>query len=169
MAHALAAAAVMREIVSRLGESLPDELKGPPINATVARLGGKRLRETAGGPVLGLYLYRFRTDHPASHGPAPPLAGQVPLTLHFLLVALADDPEIETELMNWGMRQMARMPIVTLEHETPPHADLSVALVKARIVEDDLPTETLMQVWTAMRTDYRLSTPYVVHGLILSS
>jgi hypothetical protein len=157
MTDAFPASALMREIVSHLNESLPASLSAPPINAKARRLGPGSFGVKSEAPFLGVYLYRMRTDRHASSAATPSNRPALFLSLHFLLVATADDPDVEAMLMCWGIAELACMPVVSIAGgET------------ARIFQEDLTTESLMQIWAALRAEYRLATPYVANGVALS-
>ena len=110
---------VMLAIETLLKERFPAELSASPVSGQAQLLGSQDFKRTNLGNVLGVYLHRVGMDPTIPGGfvrqvpgtRTPPIP-EVPLMLHFLLVAVADTPLAEISLMGWGMQQLASRPVI---------------------------------------------------------
>jgi hypothetical protein len=102
-----------------LNERLPPELKATPVNGTVQLFGSQAFKQSSISNTLALYLYRISIDPTIPGGYLRALPGasagrvpEIPLMLHFLMIAIADTALAENSLMGWGFQQLAITPII---------------------------------------------------------
>ena len=94
-------------------------MSASPVSGQAQLLGSQDFKRANLGNVLGVYLHRVGIDPTIPGGfvrqvpgtRTPPIP-EVPLMLHFLLVAVADTPLAEISLMGWGMQQLASRPVI---------------------------------------------------------
>lgn len=124
---------------------------------------------------VSLYLYRLIPNTTVRTPPGRQVKGnrqfvQLPVNLHFMLTAWAEDASLQNLIMGWAMRILADNPIV-------PHGILEAAMAgvfrKNEIVEiipSDISTEDLMRIWENIAaTSYQLSVPYTARIIRLES
>src|SRR5215471_13569745 len=117
MATYAAVQGVMAAIEGMLSERFPQILKDPPVTASVQLFGSRSFTQTSIPNTLALYLYRISIDPTVPGGYVRALPGtvtgrtaEVPLMLHFLMIAIADSALAENSLMGWGFQQLAASP-----------------------------------------------------------
>jgi hypothetical protein len=110
---------VMAAIEGMLNERFPPELKSPPVSATVQLFGSQAFQQPPSVNTLALWLYRISIDPTVPGGfVRPQLSGaqgrvpEIPVMLHFLMIAIADSALAENSLMGWGFQQLAVIPII---------------------------------------------------------
>jgi hypothetical protein len=162
---------VMLAIAGALQEQLPAELRGTPVNGSVQVFGSLDFKRTGIGNVLALYLYRVSVDPtiPGGRIPAPPgHAGgripEVPVMLHFLMIAIGDTALAENSLMSWGFWYLAAYPTIGPDRLTDP------ALAwddgdDAQIATEELTREELMRIWDTLPMKYTQTVPFVIRGV----
>lgn len=145
---------------------LPDELSDGPTNARVALLGSYDIANKLSGNLLGIYLHRITIDDHGRarffqpqgtdpNGPRP----ELPVNLHFLLIANATSAAIEADLMSWAMVELAN------------HSQLDISQVQdiddewgqsevLNITPADLSTEDLMRIWDVFESPYTSTMAY---------
>ncbi len=95
---------------------------------------------------------------------------QLPLDLHFILTAWAQDPSLQHLIAGWMMRMIEDAPILPpgLLNQNYPNlfsADEGVAITAA-----DLSTEELLRMWEVMvENSYQISVPYVARFVKIDS
>lgn len=95
---------------------------------------------------------------------------QMPLDLHFLLTAWAQDPSLQHAIAGWMMRVLEDTPILPagLLNRTMPdvfHPDETVEIVLAEIE-----TETLFRIWEVIvHHAYQISVPYAARTVRIES
>ncbi len=145
---------------------LPDELRQGPINARVALLGSADVGRPITGNVLGIYLHRITVD---PHGRArhfPPqgteTAGrpELPVNLHFLLIAAASSATIEADLMSWAMVEFANDGQLDVSHVAETDTGWSERELLT-ITPEEMSTEDLMRIWDVFEAQYTSTVPYV--------
>lgn len=159
---------VLNALEEFLKQRLPGDLANGPGNAKVQIVGSKDLDEGNLGTVLALYLHRVSIDQtnrnryikppPGSRRRAVP---ELPLQLHLLLIAFADSPETEVNLLGWGMQQLASYPTIGIERLDADTLDWGTTDT-VQIVEDELSTEDMMRIWDGLTPSYRLTAPYLI-------
>ena len=95
---------------------------------------------------------------------------QLPLNLHLMLTAWAEDASLQNLIIGWAMRVLADNPIM-------PHGILEATMAgvfrPSEIVEiapADMSTEDLMRIWENIpNTSYQLSVPYTARIIRLES
>lgn len=153
---------------------MPSELKANGINATVKLFGGTTAVEPQGGNYLGIYLHRMAVDphgrarffspqgNEKDKGPAP----ELPVNLHFLLMASGSSASIEADLMAWAMTALANEARLDISHLS----DYDTGWTEKEtlmVTPEEMTTEDLMRIWHAIDMDFTLSVPYVVRTLRL--
>jgi hypothetical protein len=98
---------------------------------------------------------------------------QLPVDLHFLLTAWAQDPSLAHHIVGYMMRIMEDFSIlpasllnsVNAATEAVFHPDESVEVVLAELLNEDL-----MRLWhDLVQTDYEISVPYVARNIYIES
>lgn len=152
---------------------LPSELSNEPINASVKLLGSKDIADKLNGNLLGIYLHRLTID---PHGRTRQFAPQgtdstgrrseLPVNLHFLLIANAGSATIEADLMSWAMVELANQNQLDVSHI----ADLDDEWGEREtlnITPEEMSTEDLMRIWDVFESAYTNTVPYVARTVRL--
>jgi hypothetical protein len=123
-----------------------------------------------------LYLYRilpngtYRTPPGRPTGPNKRQRNRLPVDLHFILTAWADDAATQLDIAGWMMRVMEDWPTMppALMNRVSKGAfnqDESVELMLGEIA-----TEDLLRLWEALRPNaYEISIPYVARNVWIES
>jgi Pvc16 N-terminal domain len=178
MATYAAVQGVMAAIESMLVERFPQELKNTPVNATVQLFGSQAFKQTSISNTLALYLYRISIDPTVPGGyvralpakPGGPVA-EIPLMLHFLMIAIADTALAENSLMGWGFQQLAINPIIGADRMAAQALALPGQTINwddaddVQVATEELTREELMRIWDTLPLKYSLTVPYVARGL----
>jgi len=112
---------------------------------------------------LSIFLYRVdfnKTMRAAWSGVATyDGRGRLPLDLHYLLTAWADNAEHEHLILGRAMQCLESTPVLSgpLLHSTGGWA----ANECVQLALEDIPTEALMRTFDSLPVKYRLSVPYV--------
>jgi hypothetical protein len=166
----------MLALESYLQSQLPSAWQQGTINARVTLLGSGDLARPLTGNLLGLYLHRVIVD---PHGrnrplaPQPPLPAseggiqaELPVNLHFLVIANGASPGIEADLVSWAMIALANQPHLDLsrvgEHDTDWGRQEQAAIAAADMTDEDL-----MRIWDRFEAAYTLTVPYVMRTVRL--
>lgn len=178
MATYAAVQGVMAAIEGMLAERFPPELKATPVNAGVQLFGSASFSQTSISNTLALYLYRISIDPTIPGGYVRSLPGapggrvpEVPLMLHFLMIAIADTALAENSLMGWGFQQLAITPILGADRMAAQALALPGQKLDwddsddVQIATEELTREELMRIWDTLPLKYRLTVPYVVRGV----
>lgn len=152
---------------------LPNSLQTEPVNATVSLLGSAAITSPPqGGNWLGLYMHRLTIDphgrtrtFPRTPGVAEG-ASELPVNLHFLLIASSTSAVTETDLMAWAMLELANFGQLDVSHLGEQDRDWGFREI-INISPDEMSTEDLMRIWDAFESPYRLSVPYVARTVRL--
>jgi len=165
--------AVMQSLESSLQRSLPTAWQQGTINARVRLLGSAQMAAALSGNFLGLYLHRITVDPYGRNRPLPPLSAtnsvrqaELPVNLHFLMIANGSSADIEADLMSWGMIALANEVHLDLsllgDHDPEWGRQEQVAIVPAEMSDEDL-----MRLWDQFEADYTLTVPYVMRTVRL--
>lgn len=172
MASFKGVSAVMGALEEFFKGRLPPELKQGG-NASVKLLGSADIAKPINGNVLGIYLHRISVDAHGrnrylppkgseSHAPTP----ELPVNLHFLLLATGNSPNIEADLLSWGMMQLATQAQLDVAHLGEADSGWGERELVS-ISPEDLSTEDLMRIWEAFDAKYTVTTPYVARTVRL--
>jgi hypothetical protein len=152
---------------------LPDEFRNGPVNARVELLGSRDIAEPLSGNVLGIYMHRVAID---PHGRARFFSqqgtekkgpiGELPVNLHFLLIASGASAAIESDLLTWAMVEIANEGRLDISHLADTDDEWSETEI-VNITPDEMSTETLMRIWDVFEADYTCSVPYVARTIRL--
>lgn len=178
MATYAAVQGVMAAIEGMLAERFPPELKATPVNASVQLFGSAAFKQTSISNTLALYLYRIGIDPTIPGGYVRSLPGsaggrvaEVPLMLHFLMIAIADTALAENSLMGWGFQQLAISPIIGADRMSAQALALPGQALNwddsddVQVATEELTREELMRIWDTLPLKYCLTVPYVVRGV----
>lgn len=126
---------------------------------------------------ISVFLYRVTIDgnHRNPSGRLlpdgrryPPL---LPLDLHYLVTAWAQDATLQHRILGWAMRTLEDTPILPyglLENAAPGvfQPDETVEVIPDKLVNEDL-----FRIWETLGTDvtYRLSVPYLARSVRVES
>jgi hypothetical protein len=156
-----------------LKRRLPAELSAEPVSASAKLLGSADIAKTLSGNLLGLYLHRItidphgRTRHFAQAGTTRTgREPELPVNLHFLLIANATSATVEADLMAWAMVELANHSQLDISHvqdiddEWGQHEVLTIA-------PDEMSTEDLMRIWDVFESPYTSTVPYVARTVRL--
>jgi hypothetical protein len=169
---------VMAAIEGMLNERFPPELKAAPVSASVQLFGSQSFKQSGIANTLALWLYRISIDPTVSGGYVRALPGsaggrvpEVPLMLHFLMIAIADSAMAENSLMGWGFQQLATTPIIGADRLSAQALALPGQMLAwddaddVQVATEELTREELMRIWDTLPLKYSLTVPYVARGL----
>lgn len=152
---------------------LPAELSGEPVNARVSLLGSADIANSLSGNLLGIYLHRLTIDpHGRSRSFAPTGsqwqrgAPELPVNMHFLLIANATAADYEADLITWAMVELANHSqldfgaVSTVDGEWGEQEVLT-------ITPEEMSTEDLMRVWDVFERPYTSTVPYMARTVRL--
>jgi hypothetical protein len=152
---------------------LPAELSAEPVSATVELLGSADIAEKLSGNLLGIYLHRItidphgRTRFFAQQGTQNSgRAAELPVNLHFLLIANATSPTVEADLMAWAMVELANENQLDISHVQDIDDEWGQREVLT-ISPDEMTTEDLMRIWDVFESSYTNTVPYVARTVRL--
>ncbi|GAA0451763.1 DUF4255 domain-containing protein [Streptomyces stramineus] len=121
-------------------------------------------------PALSLLLYRVDFDKSTraswSARAAEDGRSYLPLNLHYLLTAWADNAEHEHRIVGRTVQVLENVPVLSgplLDPSGEWEADEGVQLV-----QEDLPTDDLMRMFEALSTGFRLSVPYLARVVVVA-
>jgi len=162
---------VMDAIEALLKEQFPPELTNPPVSGRASLLGSQDFKRTDLGNVLGVYLHRVSIDPSIPGGFVRQVPGsrtaripEVPLMLHFLLVAIATTPLAEISLMSWGMAQLASRAVIGSDRLADASYDWEDGDA-VQIATEEMKPEELYRIWDVLPTKYGLTVPYVARAV----
>jgi hypothetical protein len=167
----------MAAIEGMLTERFPAELTAAPITGSVQLFGSQTFKQPPAGNVLALWLYRISIDPTVPGGTVRSLPGsaggrvsEVPVMLHFLMIALADSPVAENSLMGWGFQQLASRPLIGADRLDAPALVPGQSLGwddadEVQVATEELTREELMRIWDTLPLKYSLTVPYVARGV----
>lgn len=130
-------------------------------------LGTKELDAEPTGNNLGIYLHRVSVDpfgrnrylNPTST--TKPMQPELPINLHFLLVAWTDTGENESALISWGLQHLGASLDLDISHiggaDSFWRDNESV-----QIIPEEMSTEDLLRIWDGLPRSYKLSVPFLV-------
>jgi hypothetical protein len=146
---------------------LPAELSDEPISAKVKLLGSAQIASHLSGNFLGIYLHRITID---AHGrtrrfqPQGTQSGgreaELPVNLHFLLIAYGTSATIEADLMAWAMLELANASQIEVSHIHDVDAGWGESELLT-VVPEEMSTEDLMRIWDVFESSYTSTVPYV--------
>ena len=146
---------------------LPDDLSDGPTNAKVEVLGSADIANKLTGNLLGIYLHRITIDdHGRSRYFAPrgtdskEVSAELPINLHFLLIANANSAAIEADLMSWAMVELANHSQFDISHLQTADTDWGESEI-VTITPEDTSTEDLMRIWDVFESPYTSTMAYV--------
>lgn len=165
---------VMLALEEFLKRRLPDELKTGSVNARVELFGSAGVAKNISGNVVGLYLHRVTVDphgrnrHIAARGPDGSIPRpQLPVDLHFLLIAAGSSATIETNLLGWAMVELANE--VQLDLARLAETDSAWGAQElVTILPEEMSTEDLMRIWDVFEANYTVTVPYVIRTVQLA-
>jgi hypothetical protein len=152
---------------------LPDDLGSEPINARIALLGSADIANSLSGNLLGIYLHRLTID---PHGRSRAFLGQgsddgrrwpeLPVNLHFLLIANATSATIEADLISWAMVELANQTQLDISHLASMDDEWDEREI-LNVSPEDMSTEDLMRIWDVFESPYTSTVPYVARTVRL--
>ncbi len=166
---AAAANSIVRLLEQRFGQIAP--LTGGPTRVGAVRTNdlGPEGDSPPALPALTLFLYRidFNKSLRAAWSAVGHQQGDahLPLDLHFLLTAWANNAEDEYRILGRAMQSLEDTPILTgalLEPSTNWTVGEAV-----QVCLEDLSTEDVMRIFDSLPVDYRLSIPYAARVVVL--
>lgn len=165
--------AVLSALETFFSSRLPAELADEPVNARVDLLGSADIANTLTGNLLGIYLHRLTIDPHGRSRSFAPIGAQarsprpeLPVNMHFLLIANATAASIEADLITWAMVELAN------------HAQLDFSAVSGldgewsereivTISPEQMSTEDLMRIWDVFESPYTSTVPYMARTVRL--
>lgn len=155
MATYRALAAVSEAIIRRLEASYDTRVAGKDL--TFAVYNGSKFRE---GMPEGVSLFPYRV-YLQGVNRAPRRRTRLPLELHFLLTAWAQDPSTESTLAGWLMAHMEREPLLT-HNVLNRNGKIFQPNESVEVVAAELTTQDLFTIWERLGAPaYHLSIPYM--------
>ncbi|OQW74042.1 MAG: hypothetical protein BVN35_11120 [Proteobacteria bacterium ST_bin11] len=158
---------------SFLTSRLPAELSSEPTNAQAKLLGSADIANILTGNLLGIYLHRITID---PHGRQRSFAqrgsdqnapqAELPVNLHFLLIANAASATIEADLLSWAMVELANECQLDISHIQDIDDEWGESEV-LNIAPDEMSTEDLMRIWDVFKSPYTSTVPYVARTVRL--
>ena len=152
---------------------LPSELTEEPINARATLLGSAAVAATISGNTLGIYLHRITIDPHGRSRYFPPVGNdtggpqpELPVNLHFLLIASGSSASIEADLMTWAMIELAnaaQLDVSQLSGTDPEWSEAEILTV----TPEEMSTEDLMRIWDVFESPYTNTVPYIARTVRL--
>jgi Pvc16 N-terminal domain len=153
---------------------MPTELSGGSVNATVKLFGSATIDNPQTGNFVGIYLHRIAID---PHGRARFFSPQgndknaapepeLPVNLHFMLMASGTSASIEADLLAWAMVTLANESRLDISHLSDYDSGWTEKEVLT-VTPEEVNTEDQLRMWQTVKADYTLSVPYVVRTLRL--
>ena len=155
-----------------LKRRIPEDLQKEPTSAKVELLGSADIAKTLKGNLLGIYLHRITID---PHGRVRQFPAQgtqsgrhpeLPVNLHFLLIANAGSPDVEADLMAWAMVELANESQLDISHVHDVDEDWGQREVLT-IAPEEMSTEDLMRIWDVFDSPYTSTVPFVARTVRL--
>lgn len=134
-------------------------------------LNEKNLEELPGN-TLAIYLHRISVEPiGAARTMPPPRNGlprqvELPINLHFMLIAINALSDAEASIMGWAIQQIGNA--LDLDHALLSSAEPEAEWHpddKLQVFPEPMNTEDLLRIWDGLPADYRLSTPYLIKNL----
>lgn len=145
---------------------LPTDLSSGPTNAQVKLLGSQDIASKLSGNLLGIYLHRLTID---DHGRARYFpnqgtntngpAAELPVNLHFLLIANATSATIEADLMAWAMVAIANHSQIDISHVQDIDDEWGQYEL-LNVTPAEMSTEDLMRIWDVFESAYTSTMAY---------
>lgn len=152
---------------------LPVELSDEPVSASVTLLGSADIAKVLSGNLLGIYLHRITIDpHGRTRSFAPQgvqqsgRQGELPVNLHFLLIANANSPTVEADLMSWAMLVLANENQIDISH-VQGIDDQWGDRELLNVAPEEMSTEDLMRIWDVFESPYTSTVPYIARTVRL--
>jgi hypothetical protein len=125
---------------------------------------------------VSIFLYRIypngtvRTPRGRPNAEGQRYRNQLPLDLHFLLTAWAQDPSLQHLIAGWMMRVLEDTPTLPPGLLNQRHADLFRPDEGVTITPAELSTEELFRIWEVIVDNaYQVSVPYVARSVKIES
>jgi hypothetical protein len=125
---------------------------------------------------VSLFLYRIFANGLRQAPPAPPGSGiqpnctQLPVDLHFLLTAWAQDASLQHTIAGWMMRVIEDTPTLPTGLLNQKYPNLFQPDETIAIVAAELSTEELFRIWEVIVNHaYQISVPYVARRVKIGS
>ena len=152
---------------------LPVELSSGPTNARATLLGSSDIANKLTGNLLGIYLHRVSIDdhgraryfHPKPND-AQSIQAELPVNLHFLLIANATSAVIEADLMSWAMVEMANHNQLDISHVQDIDDEWGESEV-LNITPEEMSNEDLMRIWDVFDSPFTLTKAYIAKTIRL--
>lgn len=145
---------------------LPEDLSAGPLNARVTLLGSSDIANRLNGNLLGIYLHRITIDDHGRTRFFPPQGTsrnqpqpELPINLHFLLIANATSATVEADLMSWAMVEMANHSQLDISHIQDIDDEWGQSEI-LNITPEDMTTEDLMRIWDVFESPYTSTMAY---------
>lgn len=159
----------------RLEKELP-LLAALGVNVSVTVLDSSSLNEEdlddLPSNTLAIYLHRISIE-PIGAGRTmpPPRSGlprqvELPINLHFMLIAVNALSDAEASIMGWAIQQIGIA--LDLDHALLVSAEPAAQWnpnESLQVFPEPMKTEDLLRIWDGLPADYRLSTPYIIKNL----
>lgn len=167
MASFKAVPAILEELKNFLQARAKAELADYIHNPDILILGTKELDAEPTGNHLGIYLHRISVDpfgrnrYLNSTDIGKPMQPELPINLHFLLVAWTDTGENESALISWGLQHIGASLELNISHIGGAdkfwrdHESV-------QIIPEEMSTEDLLRIWDGLPRSYKLSVPFLV-------
>ncbi len=161
----------------RLEQELP-VLVALGVNVSVSVLDSSSLNEDElddlASNTLAIYLHRIsiepigagRTMQPPRNG--LPRQVELPINLHFMLIAVNALSDAEASIMGWAIQQIGNA--LDLDYALLSSAEPEAQWHqndRLQVFPESMNTEDLLRIWDGLPADYRLSTPYIIKNLRL--
>ena len=93
---------------------------------------------------------------------------ELPINLHFMLIAVNALSDAEASIMGWAIQQIGNA--LDLDYALLFSAEPDAAWHpndRLQVFPEPMNTEDLLRIWDGLPADYRLSTPYLIKNLRL--
>lgn len=164
---------VMLALEDFFKRNMPDELKGGSINARPKLLGSSDVSKPLNGNILGMYLHRVTFSPHGCNRSFNPVGSdsvkyrpELPVNLHFLLIATGNSAAIETDLISWAMVALgntSQLDISYLIDSDPAWTEEELVTIEP----EEMSTEDLMRIWDVFEAKYTITIPYVIRSVRL--
>lgn len=166
MASYKAVPGVLNALKSFLELRMESELASFLTMPKVVILGTKEIGVEPSGNNLGIYLHRISVDpfgrnrYLKPTNELDPPQPELPVNLHFLLIAWTDTGSNEGTLLSWGMQNLGASLTLDVSHLGATDNYWRGGEV-VQIQPEDMSTEDLLRIWDGLPRNYMLSVPFL--------
>jgi uncharacterized protein DUF4255 len=165
MATSVGIAAVAKSIERLLSWRFQQDEPSTTGTTNVYLISTKDLDSAIDGPALTIYLYRVEVNRVMRPAWAEVAyydgRGHLPLDLHFIVTAWANDPEDEYRILGRAMECLEATPILSGPMLDSLNSATWAPGESIQVLLDEVSPDTVMRLFDLLPSKYQLSVPYL--------